>query len=131
MIQQHNRLALGILQWVENLGLLTILVATTLAGYQEVSKMLAARQVGLADLLLLFLYLEIVTMLGLYYREGKLPVRYPIYIAIVALARYIVLGMKEMDPLTLVAVTGSVVLLTVALLLLRYGHARFPYKDTE
>jgi protein PsiE len=70
-------------------------------------------------------------MLGLYYREGKLPVRYPIYIAIVALARYIVLGMKEMDSTTLVAITGSVVLLTVALLLLRYGQHRFPYKEPE
>ncbi len=131
MIEQHNRFALGLLQWVENLGLLTILIATFLAGYQEVLKMVAAQRVGLPDLLLLFLYLEIVTMLGLYYREGKLPVRYPIYIAIVALARYIVLGMKEMDPLTLVAVTGSLVLLTVGVLLLRYGQTRFPYKENE
>jgi protein PsiE len=131
MIQQHNRVALRILQAVENLGLAVILVATVLAGYQEVGKMLLAHQVGLADLLLLFLYLEIITMLGLYYREGKLPVRYPIYIAIVALARYIVLGMKEMDSTTLVAITGSVVLLTVALLLLRYGQHRFPYKEPE
>jgi protein PsiE len=131
MIQQHNRVALRILQAVENLGLAVILVATVLAGYQEVGKMLLAHQVGLADLLLLFLYLEIITMLGLYYREGKLPVRYPIYIAIVALARYIVLGMKEMDSTTLVAITGSVVLLTVALLLLRYGQHRFPYREPE
>lgn len=131
MIQQHNRVALLILQAVENLGLAVILVATVLAGYQEVGNMLLAHQVGLADLLLLFLYLEIITMLGLYYREGKLPVRYPIYIAIVALARYIVLGMKEMDSTTLVAITGSVVLLTVALLLLRYGQHRFPYKEPE
>jgi protein PsiE len=82
-------------------------------------------------LLLLFLYLEIVTMLGLYYREGKLPVRYPIYIAIVALTRYIVLGMKEIDNLTLIAMTGAILMLTVSVLLLRYGQVKMPYKDNE
>ncbi len=131
MLQQHNRIALSLLQWVENLGLLIILVATLTAGYSEVQTMLAVGRVTLADLLLLFLYLEIITMLGLYYKEGKLPVRYPIYIAIVALTRYIVLGMKEMDKFTLIAITGAILMLTVSALLLRYGQTRLPYKDNE
>jgi protein PsiE len=131
MLQQHNRIALYLLRWVENLGLLIILFATLAAGVGEVQNMLEVRRVTLADLLLLFLYLEIVTMLGLYYKEGKLPVRYPIYIAIVALTRYIVLGMKEMDKLTLIAITGAILMLTVSALLLRYGQTRLPYKDNE
>jgi protein PsiE len=131
MLQQHNRIALSLLQWVENLGLLIILVATLAAGYSEVQNMIEVRRVTLADLLLLFLYLEIITMLGLYYKEGKLPVRYPIYIAIVALTRYIVLGMKEMDKLTLIAITSAILMLTVSALLLRYGQTRLPYKDNE
>jgi len=131
MLQQHNRIALTLLQWVENLGLLIILVATLAAGYSEVQNMIEVRRVTLADLLLLFLYLEIITMLGLYYKEGKLPVRYPIYIAIVALTRYIVLGMKEMDKLTLIAITSAILMLTVSALLLRYGQTRLPYKDNE
>jgi protein PsiE len=131
MLEQHNRIALTLLQWVENIGLLIILLATLAAGVGEVQNMLAAGKVTLADLLLLFLYLEIVTMLGLYYREGKLPVRYPIYIAIVALTRYIVLGMKEIDNLTLIAMTGAILMLTVSVLLLRYGQVKMPYKDNE
>lgn len=131
MLQQHNRIALSLLQWVENLGLLIILVATLAAGYSEVQNMIEVRRVTLADLLLLFLYLEIITMLGLYYKDGKLPVRYPIYIAIVALTRYIVLGMKEMDKFTLIAITGAILMLTVSALLLRYGQTRLPYKDNE
>ena len=131
MLQQHNRIALTLLQWVENLGLLLILAATLAAGFSEVRNMLDVGKVTLADLLLLFLYLEIITMLGLYYKEGKLPVRYPIYIAIVALTRYIVLGMKEMDKLTLIAITGAILMLTVSALLLRYGQTRMPYKDNE
>ena len=131
MLQQHNRIALSLLQWVENLGLLIILAATLAAGFSEVQAMLAVGRVTLADLLLLFLYLEIITMLGLYYKEGKLPVRYPIYIAIVALTRYIVLGMKEMDKFTLIAITGAILMLTLSALLLRFGQTRMPYKDNE
>lgn len=129
MRQQHNRLALGTLQWVENAGLFIILAATLVAGFQEVEVMVVAAKVTLADLLLLFLYLEIVAMLGLYYKEGKLPVRYPIYIAIIALSRYIVLGMKEMDAWRLLGVAASILLLTAAVLALRYGHTRFPYRE--
>src|ERR1700690_2678771 len=131
MLQQHNRIALSLLQWVENLGLLIILAATLTAGYSEVQTMIEVGKVTLADLLLLFLYLEIITMLGLYYKEGKLPVRYPIYIAIVALTRYIVLGMKEMDKFTLLAVTSAILMLTLSALLLRFGQTRMPYKDNE
>jgi len=131
MLEQHNRIALALLQWVENIGLLIILVATLAAGAGEIQHMFEIGKVTLPDLLLLFLYLEIITMLGLYYREGKLPVRYPIYIAIVALTRYIVLGMKEMDTLTLIAITGAILMLTVSALLLRYGQTKLPYKDNE
>jgi protein PsiE len=131
MLEQHNRWALALLKWVENVGLLVILIATVTAGFGEVQSMLAIGRVTLTDLLLLFLYLEIITMLGLYYKEGKLPVRYPIYIAIVALARYIVLGMKEMDNVTMIAMTGAILILTVSVLLLRFGQSKLPYKDNE
>ena len=129
MNQQHNRHALRILQWVENFGLIIILLATLVASFQELQVMIAARKVTLTDLLLLFLYLEIFTMLGLYYKQGKLPVRYPIYIAIVALARYVILGMKEMDEWRLLGVAAAVLMLTIAVLALRYGHSRFPYRE--
>jgi len=129
MSQPHNRHALRILHWVENFGLIVILLATLVASFQELQVMVAARKVTLTDLLLLFLYLEIFTMLGLYYKQGKLPVRYPIYIAIVALARYIVLGMKEMDEWRLLGVAAAVLMLTLAVLALRYGHTRFPYRE--
>jgi protein PsiE len=129
MSQPPNRHALRILHWVENIGLIVILLATLVASFQELQVMIAARKVTLTDLLLLFLYLEIFTMLGLYYKQGKLPVRYPIYIAIVALARYIVLGLKEMDEWRLLGVSAAVLMLTIAVLVLRYGHVRFPYHE--
>ena len=129
MNQRQSHHALRILHWVENVGLIVILLATLVASFQELQVMVAARKVTLTDLLLLFLYLEIVTMLGLYYKQGKLPVRYPIYIAIVALARYVILGMKEMDEWRLLGVSAAILMLTLAVLALRYGHTRFPYRE--
>jgi protein PsiE len=80
---------------------------------------------------LLFLYLEVLAMVGLYYRSGKLPVRFPIYIAIVALARYLVLDMKAMNELQLIGIAGAILMLALAVLVIRLGHVRYPYDDGE
>ncbi|MCS6786492.1 MAG: phosphate-starvation-inducible PsiE family protein, partial [Thiobacillaceae bacterium] len=101
------------------------------AGVHEVGVMIDAGTVTLADLLLMFLYLEILAMVGVYYRSGKLPVRFPIYIAIVALARFIVLDIKNMELEHLIAVSAAILLLALAVLAIRYGHVRFPYGENE
>jgi len=102
-----------------------------IAGSIEVSQMATAGLVTLADLLLLFLYLEILAMVAMYFESGKLPVRFPVYIAIVALARYLVLDMKNLDMWQMLGVTASILLLTLAVLALRYGHVRFSYGEHE
>lgn len=117
------------LEIVENIGLLVIAVATVFAGYQEIMLMVGNAKVTLADLLLMFLYLEVLTMVGLYYKSGKLPVRFPLYIAMVALARYLILDIKDLDVLRMLAVSGSVLLISLAVLLIRYGHVRYPYDE--
>jgi len=126
-----SRIALTLLHVIEQLGLLVIVIATVFAGIHEVGVMIDAGTVTLADLLLMFLYLEILAMVGVYYRSGKLPVRFPIYIAIVALARYIVLDIKNMELMHLIAVSGAILLLALAVLAVRYGHVRYPYADNE
>lgn len=117
------------LEVVENLGLMIIALATVVAGWQEVMVMVEAARVTLADLLLMFLYLEVLAMVGLYYNSGKLPVRFPLYIAMVALARYIILDIKELDVWRMLGVSASILLLAGAVLLIRYGHVRFPYAE--
>lgn len=124
-----SRLALNVLGVLETLGLIVITVATLVAGVIEVGVMVDAGTVTLADLLLLFLYLEILAMVGVYFQSGQLPVRFPIYIAIVALARYLVLDMKSLDIWRMLGVTGSVLLLAAAVLVIRYGHVRYPYDE--
>jgi protein PsiE len=126
---QFPRIALSVLGMLEAVGLVVITLATLVAGVVEVGTMIDAGTVTLADLLLLFLYLEILAMVGVYFQSGQLPVRFPIYIAIVALSRYLVLDMKSLDVWQMLGVTASILLLAAAVLVIRYGHARFPYQE--
>ena len=135
-IQSHSfdrvrRFFSGCLDAVEYVGLLVIAIATAAAGYHEVAGMVAARGVTLADLLLMFLYLEVLAMIGQYFKSGQLPVRFPLYIGMVALARYLILDLKEMNEWRMLAVAVAILLLTLAVLAIRYGHVRFPYREDE
>ncbi len=125
---RYARIALTI---VEHIGLFIIGVATIVAGYQEVMVMVDHGRVSLADLLLMFLFLEVLTMVGLYYRSGKLPVRFPLYIALIALARYIILDVKEITEIRMLAVAGAILLIAVAVFVIRFGHVRYPYVEDD
>jgi len=119
----------GGLDFIEYIGLLVIAFATTAAMYREVVTMFEARHVQLADLLLMFLYLEVLAMIGQYFKSGHLPVRYPLYIAMVALARYMILDVKDMTEMRMLAVAAAIFLLTLGVLAIRFGHTRFPYRE--
>jgi protein PsiE len=119
------------ISWVEDLGLIIIAISTVIAIGIEITSMFHARTVTLADLLLLFIYLEVLAMVAMYLDSGKLPVRMPLYIAIVALARYMILDMKSMDTWRMLGVTGAVLLVALAVLVIRYGHTRFPYRKED
>ena len=117
------------LRFVEDVGLVVIGIATVVAGWHEIQVMITAGKVTLADLLLMFIYLEVLTMVGLYFDSGKLPVRFPIYIGMVALARYLILDMKDMSEWRVLAVAAAIFLLTIAVLVIRYGHVRYLYRE--
>lgn len=116
---------------VEDIGLIVIAFSTVIAIVIEILSMLEARTVTLADLLLLFIYLEVLAMVAIYLDSGKLPVRMPLYIAIVALARYLILDMKSLDTWRMLGVAGAVLLISLAILVMRYGHTRFPYSKGD
>ena len=115
----------------EDIGLLVISISTVIAMGFEVVSMVNAMKVTLADLLLLFIYLEVLAMAGIYLKSGKLPVRMPLYIAIVAVARYMILDMKNLDTLRVLGLSGAVFILTISILAIRYGHTKFPYDDKD
>ena len=91
------------------IGMLTIVAALL-----EVWGMWNNKSIELADLFLLFIYTEIVGMVGAYYISNRIPVTLPIIIAMTALCRLIILHSKDGEPLTLVAEAGAIVLLAGA-----------------
>jgi protein PsiE len=106
-------------------------IATIIAVGQEIFVMVHKMKVDLKDLLLLFIYLEIIAMVKIYYEQHRLPIRFPIYIAIVALARYIILDSKSFAQWQLMEVAITVLLLTLAVLIVRYGHVKLPYEEDQ
>ena len=126
-----SRIGHKAITWIDDIGLLIIAVSTVIAVGIEVLSMLEKRTVTLADLLLLFIYLEVLAMVAMYLDSGKLPVRMPLYIAIVALARYMILDMKSLDTWRMLGIAGAVLLISLAILAIRYGHTRYPYSKEE
>jgi len=116
---------------VEFLGLIVIAIATTIAGAHAVVVMFENGTVTLGDLLLLFLYLEVLAMVAIYLESGKLPIRLPLYIAIIALARYLILDMKELNEWEIIAVAITIILIAISTLVLRYGSLKYPYKQNR
>jgi protein PsiE len=109
--------------------LIVIAVATIFAVFQEIKHVWETGTIAVGDLLMLFLYLEVMSMLNHYLGSGNLPVRYPLYIGIIALARFLVLDIAEIDALKMFALSGSILLIAIAILIVRYGHVRFPYTE--
>jgi phosphate starvation-inducible membrane PsiE len=108
------------------LGLFVVGVAILWASWAEVVHIVREGGPGIKDILLLFIYLELGAMVGIYFKTKRLPVRYLIYIAITALTRVLAIDVKTMTEARLLAVTGAIVLLAVGVLVLRVGSARFP-----
>jgi protein PsiE len=127
MTGDAKSLARRIIHLIEFVGLAVIVVATVVAGWREVAHMVNMGAVTLADLLLMFLYLEVLAMVGAYLDSGQLPVRMPLYIGIVALARYVILDAKDLDAIRMLAVAGAMLLMAFTVLVIRYGHLRYPY----
>ena len=104
----------------EKLMLGFIGILTTVAAGMDVYDMFLARRIELADLFLLFIYTEIVGMVGAYFANNRIPVSLPFIIAITALCRLIVLHSKDADPWVLIAEAGAILILAGAAYLMSY-----------
>jgi protein PsiE len=111
--------------------LLVIGIGTALAMGNLIWKMADSGGVTLTDLLLMFLYLEVFAMVGQYLKAGQLPVRFPLYIAMVSIARDVILRAGANTELHLVASAGAIVLIAIGVLLIRYGQFRYPSITNE
>lgn len=119
------------LKAIEHFVLFIIALATVVAIGQEIVHIFKAGAVALADLLLLFIYLEVLAMVANYAESGKLPVRMPLYISIVALARYLILDMKSMDDWRIAAISISTLILAATVIVIRWGQLKMPYPKNQ
>ena len=101
-----------------------ILISTVIAVGIEIYKMYQNLSVTLADLLLMFLYLEVLAMVRVFWDEQSIRITLPLLIAITALSRFIILQGKEMDPSALVYESVAILLIAVAIVVMRLRHSK-------
>ncbi|EOA9034095.1 phosphate-starvation-inducible protein PsiE [Vibrio harveyi] len=129
--KSFSRPFLKIFHVFEAVLLVAITLATVWAMVEEFIHIYVQKRVSLDDILLMFIYLEVLAMVGQFVMNGKIPVRYPIYIAMMAIARYITLGMKELDSVMIVWLSLAAFILAAATLVIRVGHHYWPYIDNQ
>ena len=107
------------IKFFEKIILVTVLIATVVAIGNEFMFMYSSQEVTLADLLLLFIYIEVVQMVREYWTLDRIRISIPLFIAITALARYIILQGKSGDPSFLLYEAGAILMIAIAVLILR------------
>ena len=110
---------------IEKIILIILLLATITAIGQEIQKVFLTGLVSLADILLLFIFLEVIGMIKEYYVTNRIAISHPIFIAITALARLIILQRKDFDPVILIYGAGAILILSLAILALRARKISF------
>jgi protein PsiE len=103
-----------VIHFVEKTFLVIIAFFTVAAMAQEVMMLVENRRVELKDLLLMFIYAEVLGMLGAFYASHRIPITIPLFIAMTALSRLIILQGKEGDPSILLYESGAILLIACA-----------------
>jgi protein PsiE len=124
----QDRLTSRVIHLVENIFLLGIAVFTVVAMCQEVYGIVLGLRVGLQDLLLMFIYVEVLAMVGVYYDSKKIPITLPLFIAITALARLVILQGKDLPPLNLLYESGAILILAISCVVINY---KLPRRSTR
>ena len=113
----------NIVKQIQLVALVIILVSTVIAYGQEMYQMILVQRVTLADLLLLFLYLEVLAMVRVFWESQSIQITLPLFIAITALARFIILQGKSLNPEILLYEAGAIVLIALAIVILRFRNS--------
>ena len=119
--------------FIEKAVIALILVATITAIMFEIMRMIEVQYVELADLLLLFIYVEVIGMVRVYYVSNRVRMTYPLFIAITALSRLIILQGKDSNPELLLYEAGAIVLVAIAVIILRLRYVPIlrPIEDVD
>ena len=112
-------------EFLEKIVLSILIVCTVIAIGMEIQAMVINLKVTLADILLLFIYIEIIGMIKEYWVSKVIRMSYPLFIAMTALARLIIMGRKDVEPSAYVYESVAILILAIAIVVLRVRHMEF------
>ena len=126
-----DEIAANIIKFIEKSLLTVIALLTIVATFQEIIKIYDIGTINLADLLLLFIYTEVLGMIGVFYTSNRIPITLPLFIAMTAISRLIILQGKGMDASTLLYEAGAILIIALACLAVRYRPSRSYHYQNE
>lgn len=126
-----NDIAASIIKFIEKTLLTIIALLTIVATVQEILKIYDIGTINLADLLLLFIYTEVLGMIGVFYTSNRIPITLPLFIAMTAISRLIILQGKGMEASTLLYEAGAILIIALACLAVRYRPSRSYHYQNE
>ena len=121
----------SLINFAEKLLLASIALLAIFATGQEILTIVENRSIELADLLLLFIYTEVLGMIGIFFVSKRIPITLPIFIAITAITRLIILQGKDMDMILLLYESGAIFILSLAILAVRFRPKNYYSYQTD
>ncbi len=115
-------------QTIRNIQLtavMIVLVSTIIAFFLEMREMYMNKNITLADLLLMFIYIEVIGLVRSYWETRAVRITYPLVIAITALARFIILQDKESDPSNLIYISVAILIVAIATVIIRFRNSKY------
>ena len=115
-------------QMIRNIQLtavMIVLISTVVAFFLEMRDMYMNRDITLADLLLMFIYIEVIGLVRSYWETRAVRITYPLVIAITALARFIILQDKESDPSNLIYISVAILIVAIATVIIRFRNSKY------
>ena len=116
---------------IQLVAVVFVLFATIIAFVLEVKEMYVNQTISLADLLLMFIYIEVIGLVRSYWETRSVRITYPMVIAITALARYIILQDKNDDPATLVYISSAILIVAAATVVIRFRNSKYLKLDNS
>ena len=110
---------------IQLVAVVVVLISTIIAFFLEMKEMYENRDITLADLLLMFIYIEVIGLVRSYWETREVRITYLLVIAITALARFIILQDKESDPSNLIYISLAILIVSLATVIIRFRNSKF------
>ena len=110
---------------IQLVAVIVVLVSTIIAFFLEMKEMYENKNITLADLLLMFIYIEVIGLVRSYWETQSVRITYPLIIAITALARFIILQDKESDPANLIYISLAILIVAIATVIIRFRNSKY------